>query len=439
MSSPVDPARCTHDNLEHDALVLRVASRVRTALPDLVERLCESVEQALPEELRHVVEKDDLHNSLRRITDLFVRVVEEGRPLRSEEMVTVHVIGAQRARQGVPVDAVIDGMRVALRIVWEAVLEAASEYEAAVALDVVSRLSFGHMEFMHTVLDAVETGYATEREQRLSGQVRAQATFVDRLLEGHWDDEMRIRSRGSALGYDLGKLCGLLMAMPTGGRDTEAVRGGAARLAARVPGAFEGPLRTLPCLHVIVVLPVVSPTAWTEALETVAEVARHERLLVVPVEPTPLVSSLAHLYRRAQRYLRLAHSAGSGPGIVTVRDLRLYAVLARIPLNDRVDFVRDLLGPVLDLPEHKATELLDTLDAVYRRRGRIAEAAGDLHLHQNSVRYRLNRIEQLTGLSLDIPAERLHLELAMRLRWVAKAELAWFDDTPSERLRARPA
>lgn len=439
MSSPVDHARNVHDHREHDSLVLRVAGDVRTDVSDLVERMCESVEETWPEELRHVVEKDDLRNSLRRVVDLFVRVVEERRSLRPEELVAVHVIGAQRARQGLPVDAVIDGMRVALRTVWQAVLDAAGRHDPAVALDLVGRLSIVHMEFTHTALDALETGYATEREQRLTGQVRAQATFVDRLLEGHWDDEARIRSRGSALGYDLGKLCGLLMVMPSGGRDTDAVRNGAARIAARVPGAFEGPLRSLPCLHVIVVVPIATMTAWTDALETVAEVARNERLVVVPVEPTPLVSSLAHLYRRAQRYLRLAHSAGSGPGIVTVRDLRLYAVLARIPLNDRVDFVRDLLGPVLDLPEHKANELLDTLDAVYRRRGRIAEAAVDLHLHQNSVRYRLNRIEQLTGLSLDVPAERLHLELAMRLRWVAKAELAWFDDTPAERMRARPA
>ena len=439
MSSSVDHARSSHDRRDHDSLVLRLAAGVRADVPDLVERMSVSVEEAWPEELRHVVEKDDLRNSLRRIADLFVRVVEERRSLRSEELVTVHVIGAQRARQGLPVDAVIDGMRVALRMVWQALLDAAGEHEPAVALDLVGHLSIVHMEFTHTVLDALETGYATEREQRLTGQVRAQATFVDRLLEGHWDDETRIRSRGSALGYDLGKQCGLLMVMPTGGRDTEAVRNGAARIAARVPGAFEGPLRSLPCLHVIVVVPAAATSAWLEALETVMEVTRTERLVVVPVEPTPLVSSLAHLYRRAQRYLRLAHSAGSEPGIVTVRDLRLYAVLARIPLNDRVDFVRDLLGPVLDLPEHKANELLDTLDVVYRRRGRIAEAAADLHLHQNSVRYRLNRIEQLTGLSLDVPAERLHLELAMRLRWVAKAELAWFDDTPVERMRARPA
>lgn len=439
MPSSVDSARKVHDRHDHDALVLRVASSVRTGLPELVEQLCDSVEEVWPEALRHVVERDDLRNSLQPIAELCVRVMEERRPLRSEELVTVHVIGAQRARQGIPVDAVIDGMRVALRIVWEAVLEAAGELDPAVALELVGRLSLDHMQFTHTVLDALEAGYATEREQHLTGQVRAQATFVDRLLEGHWDDETRIRSRGSAVGYDLGKLCGLLLVMPSGGRDTEAVRNGAARLAARVPGAFEGSLRSLPCLHVIVVVPVPTPTAWVDAMQALAETARNERLVVVPVEPTPLVSSLAHLYRRAQRYLRLAHSAGSGPGIVTVRDLRLYAVLARIPLNDRIDFVRDLLGPVLDLPEHKATELLDTLDAVYRRRGRIAEAAADLHLHQNSVRYRLNRIEQLTGLSLDVPAERLHLELAMRLRWVAKAELAWFDDTPAERMRVRPA
>jgi DNA-binding PucR family transcriptional regulator len=198
-------------------------------------------------------------------------------------------------------------------------------------------------------------------------------------------------------------------------------------------------MRTLPTLHVVVLLATESMADWPEALEKVKEVASQERLIVVPADPTAHVTQLTHVYRRAQPYLTLAHAVGAGAGIVTVKELRLYAVLAGIPLSDRVEFVRDMLGPVLDLPEHKATELLDTLDAVYRRRGRIADAARALHLHQNSVRYRLNRIEQLTGLCLDVPAERLHLELAMRLRWVAKAELATLDDPPKARVRTRPA
>ncbi len=55
------------------------------------------------------------------------------------------------------------------------------------------------------------------------------------------------------------------------------------------------------------------------------------------------------------------------------------------------------------------------------------------------MRYRLNRIEQLTGLSLDVPAQRLHLELAMRLRWVAKAELASLDEPPLVKVGLRRA
>ena len=191
---------------------------------------------------------------------------------------------------------------------------------------------------------------------------------------------------------------------------------------------MEGPMRSLPTLHVVLLLAAPTATAWNDALDAVSGMAARERLVVVPAEPVTHVNTLVHVYRRAQRYLTLAHAAGSGPGIVTVKDLRLYAVLAGVPTADRVEFVRDMLGPVLDLPPHKAKELLDTLEAVYRRKGRIAEAAADLHLHQNSVRYRLSRIEALTGLSLDVPAERLHLELAMRLRWVATAELATLDD-----------
>jgi hypothetical protein len=423
-----------------DELVSVVVARLSDHLPHLVEDMVDAVQREVPVFRRPGIDLVDFQRSLRRIVGLFVRVVEERRELHSDELVAVHVIGAQRARQGLPPDAVVDSIRVALRVAWETVLELVAQEEAAVlGLHAVGRLSLLHMAFTHEVLDAIETAYATEREQRLSGQVQAQATFVDRVLDGYWDNEGEIRSGGAALGNDLGKLCGLLMLLPAGGQDAESLRAAASKMAGRVPGAFEGPMRTLPTLHVVLLLAVGSMPAWPEALEAVKDLATGERLIVVPAEPTAQVNKLTHVYRRAQPYLTLAHAVGSGAGIVTVKELRLYAVLAGIPLSDRIEFVRDMLGPVLDLPEHKANELLDTLDAVYRRRGRIADAARALHLHQNSVRYRLNRIEQLTGLCLDVPAERLHLELAMRLRWVAKAELATLDDVPKGRVRTRPA
>lgn len=418
------------------AVVTSVVQRLGGSLPDLVDRMLAAAEERWPSYRRPNPDAADVRADFRRVAGLFVRVLEERRDLRPDELVTVHVIGAQRARQGMPVDHLIDRMRAALRVGWERLLDLADD-DAGLAL--VRDLSLRHMQFMHDVLDAVETGYATEREQRLSGRVRAQAAFVDRLLEGQWDSDEDIQAQASALGHDLSRLSGLLVLLPGGSQDTEGLRAAAADLSAKVVGAVEGPMRTLPALHIVTLLPVASTAAWSQAMATVAEVADDHRLVIVPVEPTRHASALAHLYRRAQRYLLLAHSAGADRGVVTVKDLRLYAVLAGIPLADRLEFVRDMLGPVLDLPSHKSDELLETLEVVYRRRGRIIEAAADLHLHQNSIRYRLNRIEQLTGLRLDVPAERMHLELAMRLRWVAKAELATLDDLPPSRLRARPA
>lgn len=422
-----------------EAVLARVAERLGDDIGDVVAVMQAAADDVSPYH-RPTAEAEDVRAGLRRIAGLFARVLEEDRRLGADELVTVHVIGAQRARQGIPPDHMVEGIRASLRVLWERVLDIASADDVGPAgLATVRELSLRHMQFMHDVLDAIETGYATEREQRLSGQVRAQAAFVDRLLEGHWDAEAEIRSQAAALGHDLGRLCGLLMLLPAAGQDTEALRSGASRVAAKVPGAVEGPMRTLPTLHVVVLAPTPALAAWDETVEVVANAAEAERLVAVPVDPTPHACALAHLYRRAQRYLPLAHAARAGAGMVTVKDLRLYAVLAGIPLTDRVEFVRDMLGPVLDLPAHKAEELLETLEAVYRRRGRIAEAAAELHLHQNSVRYRLNRIEQLTGLSMDVPAERMHLELAMRLRWVARAELATLDDPAPPRMRARPA
>lgn len=415
-----------------DGFVSEVVARLSERLPDLVDVMCRAVQQELPAYRRPAADVEEFRGGVRRTAGLLMRVLEERRPLRPEELVTLHVIGAQRARQGIPADWAVEGVRVGLRVGWEYLLGIVRELPLTdVALQAVGRMSLEVFDFVHVVLTGLETGYATEQEQRLTGQVQAQAAFVDRVLEGHWDDEREIRSQAAGLGHELGGSWGMLFVLPAGSRHTEALRSAAAAVATATPGIIEGPMRTLPTLHVVLLCTSSGPAAWCKALDAVNDVAVRERLVVVPAEPVPLAHTLVHVYRRAQRYLTLANTAGSGPGIVTVKDLRLYAVLAGVPLADRVEFVRDVLGPILDLVPHKAKELLETLEAVYRRKGRIADAAADLHLHQNSVRYRLNRIEALTGLSLDVPAERMHLELAMRLRWVAAAELATLDDPPS--------
>ncbi len=63
--------------------------------------------------------------------------------------------------------------------------------------------------------------------------------------------------------------------------------------------------------------------------------------------------------------------------------------------------------------ERHEGQLLPTLRAYFDAVGNSAEAARRLHVHSNSLRHRLARIEELTGLSALIRAERLWLELAL--------------------------
>lgn len=413
------------------ALFTAVAERLAGELRDLADAMTEAVLAEVPAYAwESGGDPDDFRSGLRRTAALYLRALEERRRLREDERVALHVIGAQRARQAVPAEILASGVRTALQACWRHVVHVAGELDLDGTAEAMGALAAHHFDFGEDILDALRQGYRTEVEQRLTGRVRAQSAFIDRLLEGHWDDDGLARSHARALGHDLGSACGMLLVLPAAAQDIEQLRAGASAVVGLLPAAVEGPLRALPVPHVLALLPVQSERHWAEALDTVADAAVAERVAVVPTEPTSPPTSLPAVYRHAKRYLALVDAEGRGPGVVTVKELRLCAMLAGIPVSDRVEFVRDMLGGVLDLPEHRARELLDTLEALYRRKGRIVDAAAELHLHQNSVRYRLGRIEELTGLSLDVPADRMHLELAMRLRKVATAELATLDDLP---------
>ncbi|HET6749549.1 MAG TPA: helix-turn-helix domain-containing protein, partial [Actinomycetes bacterium] len=80
--------------------------------------------------------------------------------------------------------------------------------------------------------------------------------------------------------------------------------------------------------------------------------------------------------------------------------------------------VRTVLGPVLDLPDQERSSLLGTLRAWFDAGGSAAETGKRIYVHPNTVRYRLRRLQEHTGRSLDDPravAELLAALDALRL------------------------
>lgn len=78
------------------------------------------------------------------------------------------------------------------------------------------------------------------------------------------------------------------------------------------------------------------------------------------------------------------------------------------------EFVRDRVGPLLETGDPRRQELLRTLETYLAEGGRKASTARLLHLERQSLYYRLERIEELLGLSLDDEGALLELRLALR-------------------------
>jgi DNA-binding PucR family transcriptional regulator len=72
-----------------------------------------------------------------------------------------------------------------------------------------------------------------------------------------------------------------------------------------------------------------------------------------------------------------------------------------------------ILGPVLALPEFECDNILTTLRVWFAEEGATSVAATKMHLHRNTVRYRLRRLEELTGRSLAQPTGISELHLAL--------------------------
>lgn len=149
-------------------------------------------------------------------------------------------------------------------------------------------------------------------------------------------------------------------------------------------------------------------------------------------------------FRRTHREARAACAIGirvRGVGSVThVAQTGAYRMLLGIggePESRR--FWEGYLRALLDYDRRKGMDLLGTLEAYFETQGNVSETARRLCLHRQSLLYRLQRIEELTGGKLAEPQHRFALELSLhlyRLRDVAPPDADWSHPRPAP---AKPA
>jgi DNA-binding PucR family transcriptional regulator len=101
--------------------------------------------------------------------------------------------------------------------------------------------------------------------------------------------------------------------------------------------------------------------------------------------------------------------------VVAVPELGLTGLLAGVSDDRLVEFVNRHLGALVEHDRARGGNLIPTLKA-YLEAGEQQAAARRLRVHPNTLRYRLDRIREISGAELDDAETRLNLAVALRVQ-----------------------
>ncbi|HCU93308.1 MAG TPA: CdaR family transcriptional regulator [Actinobacteria bacterium] len=126
-------------------------------------------------------------------------------------------------------------------------------------------------------------------------------------------------------------------------------------------------------------------------------------------------SELPRSLREAGLAMRLQKTLLPGNSACEYPRLGIFRMLAAIPdLSDVDSFVREWLGSLLDYDARRKAELVHTLTQYLEHGGNYDATAAELSVHKSTLKYRLQRIRELTGLELNDPDVHFNLQLATR-------------------------
>ena len=134
---------------------------------------------------------------------------------------------------------------------------------------------------------------------------------------------------------------------------------------------------------------------------------------LVALGPTTPWSAVSESWARAAACIALVRD-----GVLAERFIVANEQLGLLAIHASPALVRDLaatrLAPLAGLTPAATARLQETLLAWLRRQGNVALVADELHVHPQTVRYRLARLRERFGADLDDPDARFELELALR-------------------------
>ena len=247
-----------------------------------------------------------------------------------------------------------------------------------------------------------------ETERRLAGDLLADA------LGGRLDpDELRGRLRPFGIGAEAAVLVFEVDDPPAAEGALEAALAEAAVPALVATSGAAG----RPLLCAVVDAGGADPVAAARLARAGLDRAGGGDIRAAASRPTA-VGSLRRAFHEARCALEATSFAdGDAPEVASHRDLGAFTLLLALQDDDALRLYSDgLLEPIEHTEGEYGGELLRSLEAFIENNGNWERAARQLYCHRHTLRYRIRKIEELTGRDLARATDRIELWLALRAR-----------------------
>jgi sugar diacid utilization regulator len=127
-------------------------------------------------------------------------------------------------------------------------------------------------------------------------------------------------------------------------------------------------------------------------------------------------ADIARSYGQARRTIDAVIRLGRQGQAVAFEDLGIHRLLLQVPdMTELRSFAAEILGKLDGQERQRGSELLATLACYFQENSSPQRTARSLHVHPNTVAYRIRRIQEITGLQLDTYRDRLMAQVALEI------------------------
>ena len=375
-----------------------IGQRLRPALPSVVAEVIATIAREVPAYSRPL--EGAFGAAVRRGVEValsrFLDLPGSMQPaLQPSDRGVYLALGRGELREGRTLDGLLAAYRIGARVAFRRF--AALARTEGLDPDALVALAEATFAYIDELSAASVEGFATEQSNRAGDRDRLRARLLELLVSGAGDDTA-IEEAAAQAGWPLPDDVVPVVTPP------EHADGLAARLG---PAALVGP-------SVESVVALVPNPATDQEWRTLRRLLRGRRCVISL--PTPC-RELAASLRIGALALRLLDPPPSDNPRATeplVVDERLVdLVLRRDPVLTAALAQREL-APLVDLRDGARQRLTETLLVWLAYRGERNRVADALHIHPQTVAYRLTKLRQLFGEALVDPDRRFALELALR-------------------------